>query len=350
MKSMRLVIAFLAALCLASCATAQERKTPKVSTIGGMPGPEDLVVDESLGTPRLLVSSVDHGDRSLDGAIFSVDPKTRAVTRMEITGNGKPVRFRPHGIALLPEKDRKPRLFVINHGSDLGLKESIEVFRVEATELLFEERITGRGLVKPNDLAVLAIEGGGYELFVTNPVQGGFWSLWEALLGPKKSFVARFRSGVPDSTRIDGFRYANGVAVHGGKLYVASSMDGKVFRYDLKPQLSRERAAIELDAVVDNITVEPEGTLLVTASTSGWAFMKHAKAAEAGDRDVPQSPTEVWRVHPADPVRTTLLFEDSGWRISGGSSAVCVGGDLYIGQVFGDYLLHVSGACAAKRR
>jgi arylesterase / paraoxonase len=325
---------------------------PEVQRIPNMPGPEDLVVDESLGRPRLLVSSVDRTDKNVDGAIFAVDaldsdsPRARPMT---IEWMGKKRRFRPHGITLLPDRN-SPLLFVINHGWEHGEPEAIDVFSVGESAIRFRYRITGGGLVRPNDLDVRLLGNGVYELFVTNPAKGVSPMLWEGLVGPDSSFVARFRSDRTWSSRIHGFRYPNGVvAGPGGRLYVASSIDRCVF--SCAPRTTgRDRTSIEVDDVVDNLTLERKGTLLVTGSGSLWRYLAHARSAMKKDADPPLSPTSVWRINPGPPLVTSLLFEDSGAEISAGSSAVCVGGDLYIGQVFADYVLKVADACGDSER
>lgn len=343
-----MVIAALAAL---ACANPTTEQPALVSTIGGMPGPEDLVVDTSSGRTRLLVSSLDRTDKTRSGDIFEVDLDARPprVSKLEIEWSGRDSRFRPHGIALLTDPPRPPRLFVINHRSDFDPteKESIDVFTVDGQTLHFFERITGPHLRRPNDLAVRSTRGGGYQLAVSNPAQGGEL-LWERFVGPGRSYVTLLRSDEDFSTRMRGFRYANGVAFGpGGVLYVASSIDEAVFGH--VPD-SPARTEIGLDMLVDNITVEERGTMIVTGGGSMTKFLRHSSAAQKRKTDVPLSPTRVWRVDPGPPPRTTLLFEDGGWRISGGSSAVCVKGDLYIGQVFGDFLLKAAGACPEQRR
>ena len=324
----------------------QSVRPPVMTEIPGMPGPEDLVVDTSLGRPRLLVSSVDRTDNCRDGAIFEVDLRTKSprVSRLRIEWRGRETRFRPHGIALLPDP-KVPRLFVVNHGNETAAGQSIEVFDVGADALTFHERIRGSGLVSPNDLDVRRLRDGSYELFVSNPAQG--WrQLWEAFIGPHSSFVARFQSRRPQSTRIGGLRYANGVLAHSnGRLYVSSSVDRRIYDAPIDAPEGDGRTSIEIDAVVDNLTLNRDNTILVAASGSVVQFVRHARAALKKKAVLPLSPTEVWRVRVAPTVSTELLFRDSGKRISGGSAAVCVDGDLFIGQVFGDFVLRVHGAC-----
>ncbi len=311
-----------------------------------MPGPEDLVVDERPGTKRLLVSSLDRSRKSSEGRIFEVELRTKQPRAMKIDWHGTPYFFRPQGIALLRTGPRV-RLFVANHGSDGGEAESVLVFDVEESTLCFVERLTGGGIVNPNDLHVRALPGDKYELFVTNPAHQGLAMLWEAFIGPYSSFVARIESGKPETTKIHGFRYPNGVAFHRGRLYVSSSVDQCVFSCSLDDR--KPRTKIEVDAVADNLTVE-KGTMLVGASSSIGRFLWHRSAAISGKKPLRKCPTEVWRLTPGSPPKTELLYRDSGKEISGGSAAVCIDSHLYIGQVFKDYVLEVRGVCGSAVR
>jgi sugar lactone lactonase YvrE len=317
-----------------------------------MPGPEDVAVEVRAGVPRLLVSSLDRSDKSRNGAIYAVDVagKEPNPVLLTIDWRGNPSRFRPHGFALLADPKR-PRLFVINHGDETLAGQSIDVFDVGIRMLTLRQRIRGKALGRPNDLDVRLLPDGRYELFVGSPAQG--WEqLWEAFIGPRSSSIVRLREGESGVERIGGLRFANGVAIHrNGRVYGSSSIDQRLYGYPLErggPAV--RRTSIEIDGVADNISVANDGALIVAASGSPWAFTRYADAAMKKKKELPLCPTRVWRVRPGAAQQTTLLFADCGAYINAGSSAVCIGPDLFVGQAFGDYVLRVHGACGGAPR
>ena len=337
-RGLLLLVASLYPLACLDAPVVQKATPADVKEIPGIPGPEDLVYDARHR--RLLVSSHDRRNEASAGRIFAIDlhdpppRQPRHAQPLNLNFGKYPAAFQPHGIALL-ESHEPPLLFAINHAPS---PEAIDVFEVHPNELRLRARLTGAGIDHPNDLDVRGTADGGYELWVTNPAKGSSLS-WELLIGPHSSYVAYIRPG--KATRITyGFRYANGVAFHpSGQVWVASSIDQKLLR------LADQTEEIELDSVVDNITSEGTASMLVTGGGSGLSLFRHMRAAVKGERKLPPSPTRVWRVYPGERPTTTLLFEDDGQRISGGSSAVCVDGTLYIGQIFGDFVAAVREKC-----
>ncbi|HEY0156454.1 MAG TPA: hypothetical protein VGF28_04100 [Thermoanaerobaculia bacterium] len=337
LRGLLLLVAGLHALGCMDGPVVQKARPPVVEKVGRMPGPDDLVHDSRHR--RLLVSSHDRRNEAGAGRIFAVDLED---FQRGDPPHGRPLKldfvnlsssFQPHGIALL-EQHEPPLLFVINHASS---PESIDVFEVYPEKLRLRERLTGAAIDHPNDLDVRRTADGGYELWVTNPARGRKLA-WELLIGPHSSYVAHIRSG--RATRTYGFRYANGVAYRpSGQVWVASSVDQKLLR------LADPTDEIELDSVAHNITSDGPVTMLVTAGGSASGLLRYLRAGEQRDYVLPRSPTLVWRVYAGEPPTTTLLFEDDGRRISGGSSAVCVDGTLFIGQVFDDFVAAVRGVC-----
>ncbi len=347
-RGLLLLGASLYAVACMDTPVVQEPRPPVVEKIPDMPGPEDLVYDARYR--RLLVSSYDRRSKAPAGKIFAVDlhdpSQRRHAHQLSLEFGNLPRAFQPHGIALL-EWHEPPLLFVINHAS---APQSIDVFEVHHDVLRLRERLIGAGIDHPNDLDVRGTADGRYELWVTNPAKGTKLN-WELLIGPHSSYVAHIRPGETHSSRYVyirpeqamltyGFRYANGVAFHpSGQVWVASSIDQKLLR------LADQTDEIELDSVVDNITSEGTTSMLVTGGGSALRLGRHMRAGDRGEGALPPSPTRVWRVRAGQRPATTLLFEDDGRQVSGGSSAVCVDGTLYIGQMFDDFVAAVRGVC-----
>jgi SMP-30/Gluconolactonase/LRE-like region len=326
--------------------------------ISGMPGPEDLVVDRSTGRSRLLVSSCDRSNKSFNGEIYEVDPATATPVPRPLQREKGPEVFRPHGIALVNRRSTVPLLYVINHLSDKDktAHDRIEIFQVERDRLVaLPVAFTGAGIAHPNDLDVVFREPGNATIYVTNPMLSGAPFLWEALIGPRGSFVSSIDQETKKTKLVKGFRFPNGIAVSNRLLFVASSAEQRIFRYRLNDDdsIGEPDAVIHIGSAVDNITVDTDGSLLVAAHASEWRFIRHASAGKKGTRPLPFSPTEVWRI--SDPggasPGTERIFPDPENRraISGGSAAVCVDGDLFIGQIFGNFVLRVADACRRGR-
>jgi hypothetical protein len=239
---------------------------------------------------------------------------------------------------------------------------SIEVYRVECNRLRFIRRISDvESLANANDLVALP-DG---TVWVTAPPSGLWDGLVEALGGGSRSQLVRFdcepypslrcpRPVVePVSGRLGSF--LNGIAYRqaddGGRLYVASSGDGRlsvmVWR---NGELAEPTTVQQLGAGAgfDNLSWLDEGrtVLLAAVHPDRRRLIQHAVLAP-----VP-SPSAVWRI-PVDEVNhgTIPWRDDHGSMLSAASVAVWLDrpsvddrsgetpGDLIVGQIFGSHLL-----------
>lgn len=373
---------------LGSCATgraagrdAEEAPSTGCRTLARVTGPEDVVEDRD--GRRLLVSAVDRrAEPAEDGAIWQVPlhpPRPRGgARRMPVSGRDG-CSFRPHGIDLAPPErpGEPPLLYVINHHAARdsrpeshcfdsddrphlpgpGAAEgptSVEVFRVEHDRLRFLRRLAAPSvLTDGNDLVALP-DG---DLWVTVPPTKPLQLLGELAGSGFHSRLVHFDcDGAPPGcggtwrrvkpaavederpTSVNGIAWrAGGDEAGGGELFVASALGGGVFAYRLRDgrPLSGRRIAASV-AGPDNLSwLDDERTVLhAAAHPNARRFLRHA--VDAGV----VAPSQAWEVDAdggggARGDGSTLLVHDDGRRISAASVALCVNGEVVLGQVFG---------------
>ncbi len=314
---------------LASCSrlpinTASETKQIKIG-----PGPEDMVVDTTGGTQRLLVSCNERRIDTVYGEIFEVklsDHSTRVIPRINTPED---IIFNPHGIDLRTI-DGVTRLYAISHNNEKE-RHTIVVYRVYTDSLVYETLYENQAAMNtPNDLAVT--EKG--DIYVSNDA-GKRGNIWEQLLKMKRSNVVFYDAELKLWKKVaDGLVYANGVAVDDTCVYVATTRSNKLFYYkrEADGNLSTRRTLAEVSGQ-DNIMFHGD-ELIFTSHPKVFKFIKHVKSSDK------KSPSQVHSYN-----RKTgeykLLFTDDGYRISASSTALIVGDKLYISQVFDPYLLEV---------
>jgi hypothetical protein len=303
--------------------------------------------------------------------------------------------FRPLGIDLAaPGRPGEPALlYVINHHAARDSRPeshcfdsddrphlprpdaargatSVEVFRVEGDRLRFLRRLAAPAvLVHGNDL--VALPDGDLWITVppTKPLQllGELtgWGFHSRLVhfdcdGGAPGCGGTWRRLKPPTIDEERPAFANGVAwragggeAGGGELFVASTLGGGVFAYRLQDgrPLADRRIAASV-AGPDNLTWldEAHTVLLVAAHPSVRRFLRHG-----ADEGI-VSPSQAWEVGVggAQDGESTLLVHDDGRRISAASVALCVDGEVVLGQVFGETVEACrpapQSACAATKR
>lgn len=368
-------------------ARASEASTPHAppscSTLARVPGPEDLVLDEERS--RLLVSSQDRRpDPWPPGEIWAVplDPVHKPY-RLDLAGRGYACSFHPHGIDLVESCDGRLLLYVLNHhDADDRLPEracfaiggvrtapkgrisSVEVFEVEDRRLRFLQRLADPEILTNGNDLVARPNG---DVWVTDPPAGRLAQVLD-LLGPwGRSRVVQFecssrrgqrclgswKTRTDPRTKGQKIRFANGIAFRPsgegracdepdpGALYVAGGAERKLHRFTVKAAgVLEARAAIGLPdghefPNPDNLSWIDAGRtrLLVAGHPNLRRFLQHSRSQAV------LSPSAVVEV-PARPeyaegdVASIPVFQDSGGMVSGASVALCVEGDLVLGQVF----------------
>lgn len=320
------LVALLTALCGACVnipATTQE-----VRRLEGIPGPEDLLLDRSVSPPRLIVSSEDRRFKSKAGELYAVRIPELEAAALRRTGEPADLELHPHGMDTVRLADGTWLLYVINHpapGKD-G-EDAVLVYELFRDRLEFRERLVSPLLTSPNDLAATA-DG---SVYVTNFGSGG--GIGELLLRRRKSTVVYHDASSGSwSVAASGLAMANGIAIGPERVYVVVTRGDAVYSF------SREKNGALADRRLlapvvggDNLFLDGP-TLYVAAHVKSLAFMRHA-----GNGRV-RSPSVIYAVEIGSGA-SSVVFSDAGGTISAASGAVAYGGWLYIGQVFGDYVL-----------
>ncbi|MGB5092825.1 MAG: SMP-30/gluconolactonase/LRE family protein [Parvibaculum sp.] len=310
--------------------------------IASVPGPEDIAIDRERGIAyvsamdRRLARSNLPGAKGVRGGIYTID-LTRDVadwTLAPVTP-ATPADFRPHGISLFVMPDGARRLFVVNHPADGG--QSIDILDVaENGDLSLFKSVTSPLLVSPNDVVAV----GPDNFYVTNdhgtPSDSGKMIDDVLLLGHAN--VVHY-DGKTMSQAADGLVYANGInaSADGRHIYVASSLGMALHVYD-RDLVSGKLTAVDyarLGTGVDNIDVQPDGSLLIAAHPHMLDLQAHA--ADPGKL----SPSQVVRVVPGAQGggEAATIYLNNGEEISAASVAAGYQDKMLIGDIFDPKIL-----------
>jgi arylesterase / paraoxonase len=290
------------------------------------PGPEDIALDTSLATPRLIISCSERrtGDFARNG-FYVYEIVTGAQNMMVVAGLPDDVTLAPHGIDIA-QTDLGTLLYAVNHDK-IREEHAVLVFRVGGDTLHYHQTLTHPLMISPND--VCTDHRGG--IYVSND-SGKRNGLWEKLWGLRRSYVLHY-DGWKWSQGSDRIAYANGVGVHGDRLYVTGTQEKHVIVYKIGPDGLSERQDISAIKGSDNITFH-KGRLISTSHLDFLAFMRHVGRSDK------RSPCMVYSLALASQ-RLDTLFTDNGQVISAASTGLIFGDSLYIAQVFDPFVLAV---------
>jgi len=304
------------------------------TVVPGIVGAEDITIHPRTGVA--LISSADRrsalGGGPARGGIYAYDLNVEAPQLRNLTPDADP-DFLPHGLSLYVGDDGRDVLYVINHA---GGRHGIEVYDLVGTRLSHRQTLSDPLLVSPNDLVAV----GRDRLYVTNDHANppGFSRQLEDYLRRSISTVVYY-DGERFVEAASGFRYPNGVNVSGDgeTLYVASTTGGSVFVFRIDPDSKtlEETGTIEIGTGVDNIEVDPEGSLWIGAHPKLLTFVRHTGDASRF------APSQVIRIDdPAtDAPRVKEVLLSLGEDLSGSSVAAVRGDRLLVGSVMDDGLL-----------
>lgn len=319
--------------------------------IGGLPGPEDIVIDHERGIA--YVSSQRRGPGSagqVNGGIFRLNLLEDDPQPVNVTGNWeeKIGFFHPHGLDLFIGADGRRRLFVINHRNEDD--HCIEVFDVDDHNRLSYVRraADGEALSSPNDLVALSedsflvVNDHGFRSklakFAEDALRLGFniglGTVVQGHLTP---------TGVHWKTLINGIGFGAGIQVDNrsapSRLYVSSASANKIHVYHHGHDGWTAAQPIGLDAGPDNLTWDRQGGLWVAAHPDPLAFVWYM----AGWRQT--APSRVLRIADPDQPEPVAeeIFADDGTLLSAASVAALYSGTersrLLLGAVAGRHLL-----------
>ncbi len=305
--------------------------------IEGLPGVEDLTIDQSTGIAFL--SSDDRWSamirkQPVKGAIYKLDLNDSLPTPVNLTNGFSQEDFHPHGISLYQTQEGKKVLFVINHTASGNF---IEIFEHRNDSLMHVDRISHELIVSPNDLVAV----GERSFYVTNDhnEKKSGWRNFKDLLGIGTGNVCYYDGNKVSSTSVKNIRYANGINVsaNGKKLYLAATTKRSIFVYDrdLTSGALTLSAELETKTGVDNIEMDPEGNLWVGCHPKLLKFLSHSKDEDS------LSPSQIIKVtdlgHGKFEQKT--VYMNDGSEISASSVGAVYKDRLLIGPVFQRHII-----------
>ena len=317
MKKLNYLLLFL--ISMSSCATLPKDKASKDTQIVAVgPGPEDMVVDTITEQPRLLLSC--HARRKEEAhyseinAYYPTDGSIRILKRNEPAG----LNFNPHGVDLVKVKDTLV-LLVVNHDAK-NHENSILRYAVKRDELVFLNKIVDPLIVSPN--AVTGFRDG--TILISNDA-GKMGDYTEALFKLKRCKIIYWNHNTC-SVSAGKFCFTNGITNCEGKVYLASTMQNKIWQFDFKDGQMINRKTIAKVNGPDNLRIT-DGNLYVACHLRFLAFLKHMK--DAGKF----SPTTVYRIDPLSGQKTVVFYDD-GAKLSAGSTGLVFRNKLYVSGLF----------------
>lgn len=307
-------------LFISSCATLPKSYQTKDEVIATGPGPEDMILDNSIGVTRILISCNERRDGKADyGEINAYYPETGKIEILKRSNEPTRFFFQPHGIDLVQVKDSLI-LLVVNHEHSIKVN-SIVRYLLKGNELYFLQKITDPLISSPN--AVTGFTDG--TLLVSNDAKKA-GNIWEPLFKLKKAEIV-FWNGTSCSVSSDTrYCYSNGITNRNGKVYLASTLQNKVWQFDFKDGRLLNREVIAKVKGGDNLRFDGEN-ILVACHLRFLDFLKHMKDPAH------YSPTTVYSVN-LTTKKCEVVYFDSGAQLSGGATALSYGGYLYSGGVF----------------
>lgn len=276
-------------------------------------GPEDFVLDTS-SFPRLIVScGVKRKNDASKGGFFSIYLNSKHVEPMKVFMPDSIALF-PHGIDLVKQNDSLI-LLAVNHEyiSKKKTKNSVLRFLLKHDRLYFIQQIAHSEMKHPN--AVCGMADGSF--FFSNMYTSNMLS---------KGNITYCKNGNCNAVSRK-IRYANGVALHNNKLYVASTLEDKIFSYAIgsNGMLQHENVEGELKGG-DNLRIV-NNKLYCAAHLKLWAFIKHFKNFRK------HSPSAVYE---KDLItgKSEIIYFNNGSVIDASSTAIKYKNKIYITGVF----------------
>lgn len=297
--------------------------------VGGLAGAEDITIHPETGIAYISAydrRAVNSGFPGY-GSIYAYNLNAPDPVLFKLTPQAGE-DYRPHGISLYTDPERKDFLFVINH--ERGTH-TVEVYELVGTLLYHTKSISDPLLVSPNDIVAV----GPDRFYVTNDhhYASGFMRTVEDYLKLRLSNIVYY-DGVRFTEAADGIGFANGINVSGdGKtLYVCATTEGSVLLYRRESssgELTFQKK-IELDTGVDNIEIDASGELWIGAHPKLLTFVAHAADASR------LSPSQILHLSPKPSGGFTIeeVYLNKGDELSAASVAAVLGKRMLMGSVF----------------
>lgn len=289
-------------------------------------GPEDFVLDTFQNKERLIISCANR--RSTDNnfkEIVALNIDNDSSYILPRFNEPDDLYFNPHGIDI-KEVEKTLKLYVVNHPKN-G-KDQILIYKVFENHLELETIVESDLFISLNSVA--AHKNGNF--YATNDA-GKKGAIFEKLFALRKSNVVFYNmQNNISKISLENLAYANGLAVKNDLLFVATTqkMDLLKLKIEESGDLSLNK---KLDGVkgMDNITIF-KNYLLIPAHPQFLKFIKHLKDSKN------KSPGAVY-LFDFETNEKTKLFYNEGEIISAPATALFYKNNLYIGQVFDDFLV-----------
>lgn len=293
-------------------------------------GTEDIVLNDFEQRHRLFISCDDrrHGDTSYFGAIVSYDLQSGHIDTMEVHEYPRGMQFRPHGLDLQQLGERL-QLYAVCH-DDKADQHWIACFQVHENQLYWIRNYTSPLLTSPNGVTALA-DG---SLYVTNDhrVRG---SLKESLFKQKVAEIIHFERDGAAKLAFRGLAYGNGITQRDGYVYAAATVEDAVYRFRIQPDATlAEQTRVAKVPGPDNLRWDGDD-LIVACHLRLVKFLGHAKNAKK------YSPTVVYRIQSGSEKPIAIYADKKGKTISAGATGLVYSDRLFVGQVFGDWIIEV---------
>lgn len=297
------------------------------------PGPEDIALDTIGSMNRLIISCSERRteDYSNNG-IYSYDLVSEELKKLPIEGMPETIQLRPHGIDVALVNGVRT-LYCVNHEKNAEAfppagRQSILLFELKDNRLVFQQQLTDPLIISPND--VCTDHKGGIFVSIDS---GKINSKWEKLMALKRSFVLHF-DGEKWIQAGDKLRYANGVGVKNGRIYITGTQEKNIYSYQLNEDGTfSDKQEYPSPKGNDNITFVGN-KLVTTAHLDFIKFLKHVKQAEK------PSPCMVYSMDLNTYVIDTLYL-DNGTVMSAASTGLVQDGKLYCSQIFNPFIISI---------
>lgn len=335
MKNLLILVICSGILCY--CTSPKDSvKTPGEKIITA-PGPEDMVLDTSLGQPRIIISTDSRRSKPRPGGQIQFIWIGDTVVHTFIIANSQLEKIYPHGVALARQQDTT-KLFVISHEplvedpNDYN-HHRIHRFRVGRDSLFYEYTYEHELLRAPNDLFVTA----NGEIFVTNYLKRitTWQSLSTALFKRSTGSTVRYRPEQGWDEILTDQVYPNGIHLWQDKLFVAEGGRHRILVYQHQNYTAPIHQIKDPGLLfADNFSASADGQLYITSHPCMFCFSAHARHGHK------PSPSLGWHIDPSN-YSLNNIFSDDGSNISAASTLIRWQDQYYLCQVFNPYLLKV---------
>ncbi len=304
---------------ICSCEKAQIKKEHiKITTA---PGPEDILYDKINN--RILVSCNERRDgEPAHSEIQQINIETNISITLPFI-NMPAIEFKPVGFDLQTINGIQ-YLYVVNYTQP----RSIIQFKVNKENLDFVKEYKNELLITPNDLTVLP--NGSF--YFSNDKDSP--NIIELLTNPNGGSVG-YCDGNNTWKKVDSaVGFPNGLYNENDTLYVATSRHRALYKYEIQSNgnLLNRKVLSNINGF-DNISSD-EDELIIAVHPDEIKFALLSLIPTT------LSPSKTYSINKHTGI-SKLIFENDGTLISGSSTALVIGNDLYLSQIFGEYVLKI---------